>query len=189
MPSDAHAVRLFGLWSAVHVADSILDVHAVELVRIGPEEWREFREVRLASLIDAPGAFKSRHADWVDAGEARWRARLTDVPFTVVARSDEGTVGVVSGAETDRAVELLSMWVAPPQRGTGLAAQLMDEVVSWARSRGRRTFLMVRHDNVPAIRAYSRAGFQDAGVPEDWPDDLPPERRMWHGGETVQREV
>ncbi len=32
-----------------------------------------------------------------------------------------------------------------------------------------------------AIRAYARAGFIDHGVPKDWPDDAPPERRMWHG--------
>ena len=62
--------------------------------------------MRLASLDDAPNAFGSRHADSVDATERRWRARLTDVPFTVVARSAEGLVGVVSGAESGQAVEL-----------------------------------------------------------------------------------
>ena len=40
---------------------------------------------------------------------------------------------------------------------------------------------MVRDDNAAAIRAYERAGFTDHGVPEDWPDDEPPERQMWHG--------
>jgi hypothetical protein len=32
---------------------SILEVHVIGLVRIGPEDWREFREVRLAALSDA----------------------------------------------------------------------------------------------------------------------------------------
>lgn len=43
---------------------------------------------------------------------------------------------------------------------------------------------MVRDDNIGAIRAYARAGFIDHGVPEDWPTDAPPERRMWHGADT-----
>lgn len=154
----------------------------VTLVRIGADDWREFRDVRLASLLDAPAAFGSRHGDWVDADEQRWRARLTDVPLTVVARDAGGPVGVVSGADTDDAVELISMWVAPPRRGTGLAGRLVTEVVAWAAGRGRRTFLMVRDDNTAAVRSYERAGFEDHGVPAGWPADVPRERRMWHVG-------
>ena len=152
----------------------------IALVRIGPEDWREFRTVRLASLADAPDAFGSRYADWVDAAESRWRSRLADVALTVVARGPDGPVGVVSGAESEQVVELISMWVAPQQRGTGLAGRLIGEVVGWAAARGQRTSLMVRDDNEPAIRAYARAGFVDHGVPEGWPADEAPERRMWH---------
>ena len=153
----------------------------LELVRVGPEDWREFREVRLASLRDAPGAFGARHSDWVDAGEDRWRARLTDVAFTAIARSGQSPVGVVSGSESTREVELISMWVAPDQRGTGLARRLIDEVVTWAAARGKQTCLMVRDDNVGAICSYTRAGFVDLGVPDGWPVGDPPERRMRHG--------
>jgi GNAT superfamily N-acetyltransferase len=157
-------------------------VGAVDLVRIGPDDWREFREVRLASLSDAPGAFGARHADWADASEQRWRQRLVDVPFTVVARSDAGPVGVVCGAEPGPDVELISMWVAPGHRGTGLAARLIEQVVAWATECGRQTALMVRDYNLGAMRTYARAGFIDQGVPEDWPDDVPLERRMRHPG-------
>lgn len=148
------------------------------LVRIGPEDWREFREVRLAALLEAPDAFGARHADWVEADEHRWRARLTDVPLTVVARSAGGTVGVVSGMESGDHVEMISMWVAPSERGTGLAARLIDEVVAWASARGRPIYLMVREDNLAAMRAYERFGFIDLGVPADWPAEEPRERRM-----------
>ena len=95
-----------------------------ELVRVGPDEWRVFREVRLASLADAPEAFGASYADWADASEDRWRSRLTDVPFTVVASVEGAGVGVVSGALSDHHVELISMWVAPGHRGTGLAGRM-----------------------------------------------------------------
>ena len=149
-----------------------------ELVRLDADGWRDFRDVRLASLADAPGAFGSRHADWVDAPEERWRSRLTDVPLTVVARTETGLVGVVSGVPSDDHVELISMWVAPEHRGTGLARRLIAAVVEWAGAQGRDTVLMVRDDNARAIAAYERAGFTDLGVPADWPADELPERRM-----------
>jgi predicted GNAT family acetyltransferase len=82
-------------------------------------------------------------------------------------------------------VELISLWVAPSQRGTGLAGRLIDQVVAWAASRGQRTCLMVRDDNIGAIRAYTSAGFINHGVPQDWPAEAPPERRMHHGGSDV----
>lgn len=149
-----------------------------ELVRVGPDDWEAFRDVRLASLADAPGAFGATYADWVDADESRWRSRLADVPVTVVAIVDGRGVGVVSGALSDHHVELISMWVAPDHRGSGLTGRLIDEVASWASSLGHDTYLMVRDDNARAIRAYERAGFTDLGVPDDWPGDAPPERRM-----------
>lgn len=66
------------------------------------------------------------------------------------------------------------------RRGTDLAGRLIDLVVGWTTGRGRWTCLLVKDDNVGAIRAYRRAGFVDHGVPDDWPADAPPERRMWH---------
>ena len=135
----------------------------VELVRIGPDEWETFRDVRLASLADAPGAFGASYDDWVDAPESRWRARLTDVPFTVVAMSGARGVGVVSGAQAEDHVELISMWVAPDHRGTGLAGRLIASVADWASSNRHDTYLMVRDDNARAIASYETAGFVDLG--------------------------
>jgi ribosomal protein S18 acetylase RimI-like enzyme len=51
-------------------------------------------------------------------------------------------------------------------------------VDGWAAGQDRSTYLMVRSDNTRARKAYERAGFVDRGVPEGWPVDEPPERRM-----------
>lgn len=151
----------------------------MQLTRIGPDDWETFREVRLRSLSDAPAAFGSRHEDWVDAPEERWRARLTDVPLTLVATDGEAVVGVASGSpDGDDWVELISMWVAPEARGTGVARLLIDAVAAWADEQCRGTCLLVRRDNDRARAAYARAGFVDRGVPDGWPDDEPVEHRM-----------
>ncbi|WP_139983730.1 GNAT family N-acetyltransferase [Nocardioides litoris] len=155
----------------------------METIRLGPDDWETFREVRLRSLAEAPAAFGSRYADWVDAPEERWRQRLTDVPLTLVARAEGRVVGVVSGTRAeDGWAELISLWVDPALRGTGVVTDLVEAVVAWGAEQGRSTYLMVRADNARARAAYERAGFVDVGVPDDWPDDEPPEHRMERAG-------
>lgn len=149
-----------------------------EIVEIGPDDWQEFRDLRLAALADAPAAFGSRHADWVDAPEERWRERLDAVPLNLVARRRGRPVGMASGAPEGEELELISMYVAPAARGTGLAEALVERVVEWGAAAGRATFLMVRTDNAPATATYLRCGFVDQGVPADFPAGEPPERRM-----------
>jgi ribosomal protein S18 acetylase RimI-like enzyme len=153
----------------------------LELVRVWPDDWEAFRDVRLRSLADAPQAFASRYDDWVAAPEQRWRSRLTDVPLTLLARAEDDTVGVVSGVpDGEESVQLISMWVDPVARGTGVATALIDAVVEWAAEQQRSAYLMVRSDNARAISVYKRAGFVDRGVPDDWPPDQPAENRMEH---------
>jgi RimJ/RimL family protein N-acetyltransferase len=151
----------------------------MEITRIGPADWERFRDVRLASLSESPAAFGARHADWGDAPAERWQSRLTQVPLTLLAHEGTTVLGVVSGHPVeDEWVELISMWVAPTARGHGVAGPLIDAVDGWAAGQDRSTYLMVRSDNTRARKAYERAGFVDRGVPEGWPADEPPERRM-----------
>lgn len=96
---------------------------------------------------------------------------------------------MASGLQAEHSVELISMWVAPHQRGAGLAGRLITEVLTWASGLGLRTCLTVRNDNPAAIRVYARAGFIDHGVPDDWPGIAPLERRMWHGGSSTSIQV
>jgi GNAT superfamily N-acetyltransferase len=155
------------------------NVRLVEIRQIGPDNWEAFRAVRLASLSEAPAAFGSRYDDWVDAPAERWTSRLTQVPLTLLAHEGATVVGVVSGQLVDEEwVELISMWVAPAARGTGVARQLIDAVEDWAAAQDRATYLMVRSENTRARTSYARAGFVDKGVPNGWPAGELPERRM-----------
>ena len=123
--------------------------------------------MRLAALAEAPYAFSSTLADWSGVGdtEARWRGRLADVPFNVIARIDGEAVGMVSAtAPRDGEVELISMWVAPRARGRGVGEALIGEAVTWAGLQAASQItLSVRSDNERAISLYARQGFVDDG--------------------------
>jgi len=108
-------------------------------------------------------------SDWQGKGdvEIRWRRRLEDVPFSVIALVDGRPVGQVSGTAVDGrgSVELISLWVAPDARGTGVGAALVDSVAEWARDAGaERVSLAVKIENPVAIALYQRVGFTDRGM-------------------------
>ncbi len=154
----------------------------LEVRLIGPDDWAEWRALRLAALAEAPDAFGSRLADWQDAPQQRWRDRLTAVPCNVVAALDGQPVGMASGWLPDEGpAELLSMWVAPEARGHGVGDALVDAVVAWCtRHRPGALTLNVREANPAAIALYARHGFVDHGRAAEVPGEAP-ERVMVRG--------
>lgn len=135
-----------------------------------PEDWRLWRELRLAALAEAPLAFGSKLADWQGDGdrEERWRGRLgIPASHNVVALVDGQPAGMVSGVpgEQDGEAELISMWVSPAARGRGVGDRLVGAVEEWARRNGAtRLMLGVRAHNASAIALYRRNGFGETGV-------------------------
>ncbi|MFD0788733.1 GNAT family N-acetyltransferase, partial [Micromonospora azadirachtae] len=93
----------------------------IDIRLLTPDDWKLWREVRLAALAEAPYAFGSRLSDWQGDGdrEERWRSRL-EIPgsHNLVAELGGRPVGQASGAPTATAgvAELISMWVHPQAR-------------------------------------------------------------------------
>jgi GNAT superfamily N-acetyltransferase len=136
----------------------------VEIQQLTADDWRLWRELRLFALAEAPEAFGTGLAEWQGNGdtEARWRNRMTAVPFNVLVVDGGRAVGQVSGLPTDdpSVVELISMYVHPEARGTGAGAALVESVCEWARGNGANTVILgVKSTNVHARRLYERCGF------------------------------
>jgi ribosomal protein S18 acetylase RimI-like enzyme len=153
---------------------------AIGVAEVGPADWRLWRTLRHATLADAPAAFNSTLAEWSGPGdtEERWRARLSSVALNLVLTWCGEPAGMVSAMAPDQdgAVLLMSLWIAPPARGEGVADVAIRRVGSWARDQPgyRHLLLSVKADNTPAILLYRRHGFVDSGPVPDHPD----ERRM-----------
>lgn len=154
----------------------------IELRTLSPDDWRTWRQLRLAALADAPGAFGSQLADWQGAAEERWRARLA-IPGSVnlIALVDGEPAGMASGVPGDGGTaELISMWVSPAARGRGVGDRLVQAVERWARGRGALVLrLAVAETNEPAAALYRRNGFADTGELGDMmPDGVHHEKVM-----------
>lgn len=143
----------------------------IELRALSGEDWRLWRELRLAALAEAPYAFASRLADWQGDGdrEERWRARLTmSESRNIVAEFDGRLAGMVSGVPTDDPMvrEVIAMWVSPKARGVGVGDALIVGVAQWARASGASALrLAVYEHNAAAKGLYERNGFIDMTPP------------------------
>jgi GNAT superfamily N-acetyltransferase len=76
-----------------------------------------------------------------------------------------GIAGGMDGWSPDASErELVGMWVAQDQRGRGVAAHLLQAVVSWAAAQGATGLTLgVRPDNQVARATYLKLGLQPTG--------------------------
>jgi GNAT superfamily N-acetyltransferase len=136
----------------------------LQVARLTPADWREYRAIRLAALAEAPFAFGSTLAGEQRLREPEWRARLAGRAQFVV-RWRERAIGTAAGLLDGDGAELVSLWVDPTWRGRGVGDLLVQAFLDWARHQGHREVrLWVGVDNCPAERLYARHGFVRTGA-------------------------
>lgn len=139
-----------------------------------------YRDIRLRALQESPSAFGSTydtelqrpHDEWVD--RVARTASGNDRAMFLAFDDDGECVGLAGCVEDELGADrqLVSMWVAPSCRGTGLARDLVDAILAWAKDVGARQIaLWVTRDNGPAQRLYERSGFTVTGDVQPLPSD------------------
>ncbi len=155
--------------------------------RIGPDEGRLLKDLRLRALADAPYAYASSlpaeavlsDHDWDTAARRRAEGHGSASFLAHAGGQPVGLVGCFVEGEPGH-VELVPMWTAPAARRRGGARALIGAVVAWGRSVGAREVrLWVATDNAGAIRVYESAGFEGTGEEQPLPSHPDKnERRM-----------
>src|SRR6476646_9514751 len=108
---------------------------AVAVTRVGPDDWRRLRDVRLTALAESPEAFGSTWARERAFDEAEWR-RPAARPATFLAARDGVDVGLAGVYEVDGGWSVAGAWIAPPARGTGVLEALLEACEAVARAAG-----------------------------------------------------
>ncbi|HUQ55427.1 GNAT family N-acetyltransferase [Lentzea sp.] len=137
-----------------------MEIHQVE-----PDEWRLWRDTRLAALSSDPEEFGSTLAAEQRYGETEWRDRAAE-GLKLVAL-DQEPVALVAATAKPEGLYLHSMWVRPSHRGRGIGEALVRTVLEWAAEEGWKVVVLrVWVDNLPARKLYRRLGFVQAEDPE-----------------------
>ena len=131
---------------------------------VGEEDWRVYRDIRLAALQESPEAFVATHEQEEAFDEQRWRERVGR-SRRLVAERDGAPLGVVSvGHDGDShagTAELFGLWVTPAARGSGVAWKLVEAGADQALRDGRSHLCYwVGTDNGQAVAFASSFGFR-----------------------------
>jgi ribosomal protein S18 acetylase RimI-like enzyme len=124
--------------------------------RLGPDDWEDFREIRLRSLADAPDAFGSTLARERAFAELDWRLRLGGPVYVV---DDPRPVAVGGIFDNDGTPHVWGMWTDPAHRGRGHARAILDALIP----PGTPAQLDVNVTNGGARKVYERYGFVGTG--------------------------
>jgi ribosomal protein S18 acetylase RimI-like enzyme len=143
----------------------------MEIRRLRSSDWEAFRILRLGALRTDPLAFGSTLERETGYPDDRWRGwaesgALGDESATFVAEAAPGRFVGMAGAFTHHGeYHVWGMWVSPELRGQGIGRDLLDRVLSWARSTnpGRMVLLEVNPGQAAAIRLYEGRGFRSTG--------------------------
>ena len=130
-----------------------------------------FRTLRLAALLEAPAAFGSSHEEETTRPLSTFADRLSapEPSLTFGAFVNDALCGIAgfrqeTGLKTRHIGVLWGVYVAPSQRGTGLATTLVEAVVAHARRHVVMLHADVGADNHAARRLYEGLGFRCYGV-------------------------
>jgi GNAT superfamily N-acetyltransferase len=126
------------------------------LRRLGPDDWADFRDIRLRSLADSPDAFASTLEREQGFTEGDWRDRLTGPVYVVEDPHPVAIGGIFDNAGTPH---VWGMWTDPEHRGRGHARVILDALIA----PGTLAQLDVNTRNVGARTAYEHYGFVGTG--------------------------
>lgn len=141
----------------------------IEIVSLLPEDWQQYRDLRLRALKEEPQAFGSTYEDNSKHPDEYWQQRLEDTinkstQWLVFARLNGVLVGMV-GAFTEKEPDnarVIAVYVTPDTRGKGISKMLMKELLARIKTNDniKKITVDVNPEQEAALNLYKNSGFQ-----------------------------
>jgi RimJ/RimL family protein N-acetyltransferase len=139
-----------------------------EIRTLQPGDWEIWKDIRLEALKFHPEAFLNSYEE-----ESRWSDEgfKQDLIKTVVfgAFVDTRLVGVIEFMpfEQNKAKHkgtILGIYLKPENRGQGIAGELVNSVIEYARGKILQLYTTAVTDNASGMRLYQKHGFEVYGT-------------------------
>lgn len=151
----------------------------VEIVKLSPDDWREYKRIRLEALELEPQAFGTTYDEASSKPDEYWRNKLSTIAdnIFVFARVGGEIVGTVGAYFEDGQATIVGLYLRKEFRGMGLGKKLVQEIIKEIQVRGiGKVKLDVRPTQKTARALYQSLGFtyaseketkhQDGEIPE-----------------------
>ena len=104
----------------------------IEIKKLPPERWQDYRKLRLESLKADPVAFGSSYEEEISRPEDFWRNRIGSVLFAVENNRPVGMVRYEfeGRVKNKHVAAIYAMYVNQKFRNRGIGKRLMDGVIS-----------------------------------------------------------
>jgi ribosomal protein S18 acetylase RimI-like enzyme len=150
-------------------------IRTIQLITPQPDEWREFKELRLSALKELPEAFGVTVEEEINKSKDDWQACIhsaiaQETCWLICAKEDNEFVGMIyaereAGECFKHLVWIKKVYVKPAWRKHSVGIHMLDAMTElltrdpWA----EQLALWVTCDMTNAIKLYHKAGFTIAG--------------------------
>ena len=139
----------------------------IEVKKLPPDRWKDYRDLRLTALRSDPLAFGSSYAEEKNLTEDEWKRRLNNAIFVL---SNDKPVGMIvyitnSRIKTKHVANIFGTYVVKENRGKGIGNKLMESVIENIQKNVNisKIELPVNPEQKAAVKLYEKRGFKLVG--------------------------
>lgn len=148
---------------------SVSDSNSIVIEALGTDDWKRYREIRIASLKSDPAAFGADVEKTIAETQNDWLQRFDKVtPVVAVVADKDQAILTIENLTGDFGATcwIGGCWVNPDVRGTGVMRKMFDFLDQNAIEKNWQVQgLGVWQDNLSAIAVYESLGFVSMGDP------------------------
>lgn len=144
----------------------------ISIVRLLPDEWYLYRDLRLEAVCNNPEAFGTTYEEELLTTEQEWRYRLSH--NMLFARSTNRIVGMIgavlsSTQKRKHSALVISFYVSPEFRNQGVGAKLLSAIIDHLKVLDyvKIVMLYVTTKQLEVINLYKKFKFHIHGVLEN----------------------
>lgn len=137
----------------------------IQIIKLTPDRWAEYKALRLRALKDDPQAFGSSHAKEAAYSDEKWRERTNDnVLFASNGDNLIGMMGIWQSEEDKekKTANVFGVYVIPEFRSKGISKMLMQDLLDKLKSNPdiSKLKLTVNKNQLAAVKLYETFGFK-----------------------------